>query len=130
MAASSVSLSVDPTPASIAATQEPATVTGLIDVTPDELHALLQAGDAVVIDVREPDEYAIERIEGALLMPLSMFDASKFPRVFDRTVVLMCAIGKRSRAAALQMQKAGFDPVHHLDGGLKAWKAIGLEVEA
>lgn len=102
----------------------------VIDVAPDALAALLTRGHAVVIDVREPDEYALERIEGALLMPLSMFDAEKFPRIFDRTVVLVCAVGKRSRAAGLQLLKAGFQDVHHLDGGMKAWKAAGLEVEA
>ena len=107
----------------------PVAAPNVIDVVPAQLAALLDHGTAVVIDVREPDEYAVERIEGALLMPLSMFDATKFPRVFDRTVVLVCAIGKRSRAAGLQLLKVGFTDVHHLDGGLKGWKDAGLPVE-
>lgn len=102
----------------------------VVDVAPVALAAMLADDKAVVIDVREPDEYARERIEGALLMPLSMFDATRFPRIFDRTAVLVCAVGKRSRAAGLQLLKAGFEDVHHLDGGMKAWMAAGLEVEA
>jgi rhodanese-related sulfurtransferase len=101
----------------------------IIDLTPLQLSAMLEQGNAVVVDVREPDEYAVERIEGALLMPLSMFDAEKFPRIFDRTVVLVCAIGKRSRAAGLQLLKAGFEDAHHLAGGMKEWKAGGHPVE-
>lgn len=94
---------------------------------PPELARRLQAGDVLLVDVREPSEFATERIAGALLYPLSTFDANALPRE-GRRLVLHCAGGRRSLTAAHQLQHAGHVEVTHLGGGLAAWKAAGLPV--
>ncbi len=106
---------------------EPARV---IDVEPRTVQRWIAAGEAMLVDVRETSEFEAERIPGALLMPLSFFEAERFPRIPGIKVVLMCAIGKRSAAAGKQLLKAGFSGVMHLKGGLGAWKEAGLETEA
>jgi rhodanese-related sulfurtransferase len=82
---------------------------------------------AVLIDVREPAEYAVERIAGSKLVPLSAFNPSAIPT--DKPVIFLCGIGKRSAMAIQIAQQAGLQHSEHLAGGLQAWKAAGLPVE-
>jgi len=103
--------------------------TQLIELDPQEVHDQIYAGQAILVDVREVSEYENERIPGAFLMPLSFFDADRFPFIPDTRVILMCAVGKRSAAAAKQLMKAGVRITHHMKGGLTAWKETGLETE-
>lgn len=91
--------------------------------------ALLQnAGELLLIDVREPAEYAAERIPGALLFPLSTFDASAVPGDVPQRVVFHCGTGKRSLTAAERCIQAGRGSAAHMAGGIAAWKAVGLPV--
>jgi len=85
----------------------------------------LKSGEAVLIDVRETDEYASEHISGSILSPLSMFEPDLFPKFVGKRVVMICAIGKRSAAAAKQLTKVGYGDVTNLTGGLQAWKDAG-----
>jgi rhodanese-related sulfurtransferase len=103
--------------------------TQLIEHDPRDVYDQLHAGQAVLVDVREVSEYENERIPGAFLMPLSFFDADRFPFIPDTRVILMCAVGKRSAAAAKQLMKAGFRETHHMTGGLTAWKEMGLATD-
>jgi rhodanese-related sulfurtransferase len=93
-----------------------------------EVSQLLQAGKILLIDVREPSEYASERIAGALLYPLSTFDASMLPDDGPRRVVFHCGSGKRSLTAAERRLGAGQKHAAHMGGGIAAWKAAGLPV--
>ncbi|OEJ65590.1 rhodanese-like domain-containing protein [Magnetovibrio blakemorei] len=101
----------------------------LIELDPREVQSQMKAGKAVLVDVREVSEYENERIPGAFLMPLSFFDAERFPFLPDTRVILMCAVGKRSTAAAKQLMNAGVRTTHHMTGGLTAWKELGLETD-
>jgi rhodanese-related sulfurtransferase len=67
---------------------------------PAEVARLLRSGKILLIDVREPSEYASERIAGALLYPLSTFDAAALPSDRPRKVAFHCGSAKRSLAAA------------------------------
>lgn len=98
------------------------------DVTPAALKDLLAGGAAVLIDVREPDEFAAERIAGAINMPLSSFDPARVPAAAGKTVVLQCAGGKRSGIALDRCRMAQTAINRHLAGGIGAWKAAGLPV--
>ncbi len=90
----------------------------------------LAAGTAILIDVRETSEYEQEHIPGSMLVPLSVLDADKFPRIIGKKLVIHCALGKRSAAAVRQLIKAGYTPpAINLEGGLRAWKNAGLETE-
>ena len=90
----------------------------------------LEAGDTVLVDVRETVEYEAEHIPGALLCPLSTFEADLFPRFPGKRVVIHCAVGKRSAAACKQLRNADYpDEVLNLAGGIGAWKAAGCPTE-
>ena len=89
----------------------------------------LATGEALLVDVRETSEFEQEHIPGAMLVPLSMLDADTFPRITIKKLVLHCAIGKRSAAAAKQSIKAGHVPPINMTGGMKAWREAGLETE-
>ncbi|MEP7242051.1 MAG: rhodanese-like domain-containing protein [Gammaproteobacteria bacterium] len=100
----------------------------LENLSPNQVAALLAAGEILLIDVREPDEYATQRIAGALLYPLSTFDASTLPPDQPRRVVFQCGSGKRSAMAATARLAAGAPGAAHLAGGIGAWIAAGLPV--
>src|SRR6185369_7620582 len=98
------------------------------EITPEDLRILLSEGKVVLIDVREPNEYASERIAGALLCPLSTFDAAAVPPDESRRVIFQCGSGMRSKKAAEARLQAGAPRAAHLAGGLRAWIAAGLPV--
>ena len=104
------------------------TQTELREADPGTVKAWLEAGQAVLIDIREPDEYAREHIPGARLVPLSGFDATDFPEDHDKIGVFHCASGTRTCDAAPQILRTGFREVYHLHGGLRAWEKAGLAV--
>ena len=95
-------------------------------ISPHELQALLDQEAVVLVDVRTPQEYGFQRIPGALLLPMAELDPSRLPRGGDRTLVLHCGSGMRSRRVAERMFDAGYRVVTHLGGGLSAWTAAGL----
>jgi len=97
---------------------------------PAEVAGLLRAGKLLLVDVREPEEYAAERIAGALLYPLSTFDASTLPDDGPRRILFHCGSGKRSLIAAERRLAAGHAHAAHMGGGIAAWKAAGLPVIA
>ena len=99
------------------------------EIGPAELKALLDQGQALVIDVREPGEFAAEHIAGAVNLPLSSFDPARLPAADGKTVILQCAGGKRSGMALDRCAKAQAAIDTHLAGGLGAWKSAGLPVK-
>jgi len=108
-------------------TQSPATCAADTDsVTAAELRDLLDRGFAgLLIDVREPHEHAIARIEGARLIPLGTLEAEigNLPR--DRDILVHCKSGMRSARAVKLLLEHGFTRVRNVSGGIDAW----LEME-
>ncbi|MEO6378369.1 MAG: rhodanese-like domain-containing protein [Caulobacteraceae bacterium] len=96
------------------------------DLTPQQVKTALDAHQIVLIDVREPDEFAAEKIAGALNVPLSTFNPAALPDAGGMMVVLQCAGGKRSAMAVDKCRQANQGIETHLAGGLAAWKAAGL----
>ena len=91
---------------------------------------LVDAGEAVLIDVREPAEHALERIPGVPLVPISAFDVERIRALAGgKAVVLHCASGIRSARAAEALHAAGLTDVAHLKGGLPTWRSAGLKTE-
>jgi rhodanese-related sulfurtransferase len=100
----------------------------VIELAPAELEALLDAGETVLVDVREAFEHWLERIAGSDCAPLSTFDPSAHAgRAHE--VVLYCRSGHRSERAAARLGAARGRAVRHLAGGILAWKASGRPVE-
>lgn len=96
------------------------------ELTPHQLDSLLREGRAMVIDVREANEFAAGHIAGAINIPLSMFRASQLPDPGDKIIVLSCAAGRRSGMALDKCSQAQAAVDTHLAGGFGAWRAAGL----
>jgi sulfur-carrier protein adenylyltransferase/sulfurtransferase len=93
-------------------------------ITPRELRELLDSGKPLaLIDVREPVEWDINRIEGAELIPKASFESgealAKLP--VDRTPVFYCKTGVRSAEVLAIVKNAGFSDAMHVQGGIVAW---------
>ncbi|WP_341704499.1 rhodanese family protein [Ferrovibrio sp.] len=97
-------------------------------ITPQILQQHLQDGTAILIDIREPAEYAREHIRGARLVPLAGIDAHDFDAERDRIAVFTCRSGNRTALNAGRLLAKGFREAYLLDGGLDAWKQAGLPV--
>jgi rhodanese-related sulfurtransferase len=107
------------------------------NLTPDQLSAELAKGEALLVDLREPEERTQNGyIEGAVHAPRGMLEfyadpTSAYHRPeFDpqRRTVVYCASGGRSALAARTLGELGYTNVAHLDGGLKAWAGSGRAV--
>ena len=101
-------------------------------VSVEEAAAWLQSGEAVLVDVREPDEFAAARIDGAILAPLSQMPAAweALDLPADRKVVVMCLRGGRSHQVCAFVGPVGPEgqPLFNLTGGIQAWHAAGLPI--
>jgi len=102
---------------------------GVPETDPREATALMAAG-ALMVDIREADEWEEVRIPGAEFRPLSEINDwyEALPR--DRTIILQCRSGNRSAmATASLMREAGMDNVLNLAGGIIAWHQAGLPID-
>jgi len=100
------------------------------NLTAEEVAHGLQEGRMVLVDVREPNEVAVEAYPGAVVVPLSSFDPAEIPDPQGREVVFACRSGRRSVTASLAAQEQGYPYDAHLAGGILAWKAAGLPTES
>ena len=100
------------------------------DLTPEEVLKGIADGRYLLVDVREPNEVAVEAYPGAVMVPLSTFDPEEIPNPQGKQVVFACRSGKRSVTASLAAQAAGLAYDKHLAGGMLAWKAAGLPTKA
>lgn len=95
-------------------------------ITVEELKARLDAGEKInLLDVREPDEYAISKIEGALLLPLGKVQTMQIDDIEDwknEEVIIHCRSGKRSATACLFLETMGFANTVNVEGGILAWE--------
>jgi len=96
------------------------------DLAPEEVSRGIAEGRYLLVDVREPNEVAVEAYPDAVVVPLSGFDPQDIPDPQARQVVFACRSGKRSVTASLAAQASGLAYDKHLAGGMLAWKAAGL----
>jgi len=83
-----------------------------------------EEGAYTLLDVRQPSEYEIEHIPGARLIPLPGLKDGRSQLGSQKPVVVYCAIGGRSLAAAQLLAGLGFKEVYNLQGGIKAWQGL------
>jgi sulfur-carrier protein adenylyltransferase/sulfurtransferase len=91
----------------------------------DEVQRFIQEhseGDYVLLDVRQPGEYAIAHLPGARLIPLPQLADSLEELDAAKPVIVYCAVGGRSRMATRLLATLGFRDVYHLQGGIQAWE--------
>lgn len=98
----------------------------IVEITTDEAAERIAAGH-LVLDVREPDEYAEGALEGVIHIPRGHLEAQIENRIVDKSlpVVVYCAGGVRSAFAAKTMQELGYETVASMDGGFGRWKDEG-----
>jgi rhodanese-related sulfurtransferase len=96
------------------------------DLTPEEVSQGISEGRYLLVDVREPNEVAVEAYPSGVVVPLSTFDPTAIPDPEGKQVVFACRSGKRSVTASLAAQAAGLAYDKHLAGGIIGWKAAGL----
>ena len=95
-------------------------------ITPQDAVALLRDG-ATLVDVREPDEHARERIPGARSLPLSRMQEEELAVHDGKPVLFHCRSGARTAGNADRLSaKAGLCEAYLVEGGLDAWKQAGL----
>ncbi len=104
-------------------------MTDLLETDAKTVNDWLKDGRAILIDIREPNEYAQEHISGAQLVPLSRFDPEAIEGDHDKIAVFHCAGGSRTKMNAALLLATGFKAIYHLKGGIGAWKAAGLPTE-
>ena len=92
---------------------------------------LINRERAVVVDVREPEEFAAGHVTNARNVPLDQLEAKLATTVKNKSlpVLLMCATGVRAQRALAVAQKLGYEQAQVVSGGLKAWKDANLPVE-
>lgn len=96
------------------------------NLTPQQVAQGIKEGRMLLVDVREPNETAVESYPDAVIVPLSSFDPSDIPDPQGKQVVFACRSGRRSVTASLAAQDAGYPYSAHLAGGIIGWKAAGL----
>jgi len=101
----------------------------LSTIEPSEARRLLDSG-ALLIDIREADEHAREKIPGARHLPLSKFDEADLAAPQGKPVIFHCKSGARTKANAprLAAKLDGTSEAFILDGGLDAWRKASLAV--
>ncbi|WP_020604918.1 rhodanese-like domain-containing protein [Spirosoma spitsbergense] len=96
-------------------------------VSVDELQR--QQGDALVLDAREPDEFAVSHLAGAIPVGYKHLDLRALDKVAkDRSIVVYCSVGYRSQKVTKTLEKQGFTRVRNVYGGIFEWVNRGYSV--
>jgi rhodanese-related sulfurtransferase len=98
------------------------------DIDPREAHPLLEAGDAVALDIREAGEWRHGHIRDALHIPLGQLGARLHELPKGKRIVAVCRSGARSGMVVHALRDRSYDVVN-LWGGLQSWHAQGLPLE-
>ena len=100
----------------------------ITEISPTEAAAKSKSGEAVIVDVREKDEWAEGHIPDATHMSRGTIELDVEEKVPDRDSMIICHCGGGGRSAlvAETLQKMGYTNVRSMAGGLRAWKAAGL----
>ena len=91
---------------------------------------LINSRNAVVIDVRTPEEFASGSLPGARNVPVDKFDQKMRDIKKDKPLIVVCASGSRAGRAATQLRASGCAEVYVLAGGISAWREAGLPIRS
>lgn len=114
----------------VAAAGSAAAVAGTPQTVDVKQGATLQSHGALLLDVRETDEYAAEHVPGSTLIPLGQLPQrlQELDGYKNQPVVIICRSGSRSAKAVKLLEQAGFSNASNVEGGMIAWKKAGLPV--
>ena len=104
----------------------------LQSLKPEDFAQHLKQAVQLVIDVRQPEEWQQNHIQGAELIPLAMLpkDITKHSKDSKKEIYLYCQHGVRSHQAGLLLLSLGYEKVYHLEGGLSQWIAAGFPCQS
>src|SRR5438876_2384666 len=99
----------------------------ITEISPQDAASKLQSSEAVIVDVREKDEWDEQHIPGAIHLSRGTIELDIEEKVPDTNAMIICHCGGggRSALAAESLQKMGYKNVRSMAGGFKAWKAVG-----
>ena len=97
-------------------------------ISPIEAKRLMDRENALFVDIREPEEFAREQIEGARLAPLSVLTFQAPDPDRERAAVFYCHSGRRTKDNAGTLEGRGFAVTYFMEGGLEGWKKAELPV--
>jgi rhodanese-related sulfurtransferase len=99
-------------------------------LSPTEFQSKLNdTPDAILLDVRRPEEIAVERLENSQSIVFDDSFEAKLDDLEQKPLFVYCASGKRSAKAAAILRSKGYKNVYELEGGLGAWKEAGLTLD-
>ena len=105
-------------------------MTALTPIDAQSLARKLKLRELTLIDIREPDEYAREHIDGAVSLPLSRLEAGHVALRGTTPVAFTCRTGMRTNSNCDRLAAHVGEPAYVLDGGLDGWKKAGLATRA
>ena len=97
-------------------------------ISPGEAKRLVDEENALLVDIREPEEFAGTHIEGARLEPLSVLNILAPDPDRERPAVFYCNSGRRSKDSTATLEGRGFSATYLVEGGLESWEKSGLPV--
>jgi rhodanese-related sulfurtransferase len=100
----------------------------ITEISPDEAQAQIERGNAVLIDVREEDDWRQDHAKGAKHLERGIVELDIEEQVPDlkTPIIFYCGGGSRSALVAESLQKMGYENVRSVAGGFRAWKEEGL----
>jgi rhodanese-related sulfurtransferase len=99
-------------------------------ISPQEAKALIQTRkDLLLVDVRSPEELSAGSIPGSQLIPFGELARGRMSLPAGQPLLLICAVGGRSYAVGQYFSGKGYREIYNLSGGIRAWKAAGLELQ-
>ena len=99
----------------------------LASVSMEQARAAHESGNALMIDIREPQEHATGVAQGVVLLPMSQLAqrVAEIPKQADQPVLLICNTQNRSRAVTEALHEQGFTNIRYVDGGMSEWARRG-----
>jgi rhodanese-related sulfurtransferase len=106
-------------------------VLGYKDVPPADAVRLINREDALVLDVREENEFKSGHIINAVHIPVGLMESriNELESHRERAILVACRSGQRAAKAAVMLNRQGFSNVYKLAGGMMAWESASLPVE-
>jgi rhodanese-related sulfurtransferase len=103
---------------------------GRAGVSPMQATLMINREDAIVVDVREPHEFAAGHLPNARHIPVGQFAQriGELDKLKGKPVIVVCHSGNRSSSACNALEKSGFEKVYNLSGGIAAWEQAGMPV--
>ena len=96
------------------------------DVSAEEAARLIGTlNNLIILDVRTREEYDIEHIQNAVLIPVQELENRVDELFKDETLLVYCRTGNRSQTAVTILEEKGFTKIYHMNGGITIWKSAG-----